>query len=377
MKTEIPIVARELILENRPILIIAGGTGGHVMPALAVASELSAQGMPVHWMGTAQGIEAKIVNAQGIPMHYIEVQSLRRKGILGWLKAPFQVSKAIIQSIKIIRRVKPSGVLSMGGYVSGPGSIAAWLCGCPLVIHEQNAKPGLTNRLLAPIANAIMTGFPNCFSKQAQKTYHTGNPVRLSIMMASKNNEALDRPIRLLIVGGSLGASILNQTLPQALGALDPSIRPEVWHQTGQKQQKETQSAYEAQGMNAQVEPFIEDMAKAYAWADCVICRAGALTIAELATVGLASILVPLPHSADDHQTYNAKYLTQNGAALLLPQSQLSVSTMTGLLSDFLKDANQLREQGAKARSLAKPNATQEVVHYLLKTIKKVHPCTI
>lgn len=355
-------------MENNKILIIAGGTGGHVMPALAIASELRSQGISVHWMGTQAGIETKLVRAQNIPINYIHMKNLRGRGMKGWVEAPVHILKALIESIKIIRKLQPKGVLSMGGYVSGPGSIAAWLCRCPLIIHEQNAIPGLTNRLLAPIASLIMTGFPKLFSRYAYKTKYTGNPVRVSIInLNNKINVHLNlvRPLRLLILGGSLGAGILNQVIPQALGELKLSTRPEVWHQTGEKQLEQTREAYTKHAIQANVDSFIDDMAGAYAWADCVICRAGALTIAELAAAGLASILVPFPAAVDDHQTANAKYLTQNGAAILLLQDQLSSSYMSKLLTELLNDTNKLRAMGARAHSLAKPNATKEVVQYL------------
>lgn len=341
------------------------------MPALAVACELMARGIQVHWMGTQSGMEARLVKAQAIPipMHTIHIQKLRAKGIVRWLKAPFQITRAIIQSVKIIRAIKPAGVLSTGGYVSGPGSVAAWLCRCPLIIHEQNAAPGLTNRLLAPFASLIMTGFPNLFMKQSQKTRYTGNPVRLEIRQITRSHRNLNFPVRLLIVGGSLGAHIFNQMMPQALGALDESLRPQIWHQTGEKQLEETIQAYQQRAITAKVESFIDDMASAYRWADCVICRAGALTVSELAVAGLASILVPFPTAVDDHQTKNAKYLSDQGAALLVPQSQLSVPKITALLTHLLGDLPHLRAQAAKALSLAKPNATQEVVTCLLNVI--------
>lgn len=357
-------------LENNKILIIAGGTGGHVMPALAIACELMSQGIKVHWMGTQAGIETKLISPYDIPMHYIQINHFRGKGILGLIKAPIYILKAIVQSVKIIRTIKPQGVLSMGGYVSGPGSIAAWLCRCPLIIHEQNAVPGLTNRLLAPIASLIMTGFPKLFTQHAHKTKYTGNPVRLSILnLSAKTNNHLHlvRPLRLLILGGSLGAGILNEIIPQALSDVQLSIAPEVWHQTGEKQVEQTREAYKKRGITANVDSFIENMAHAYAWADCVICRSGALTIAELAAAGLASILVPFPAAADDHQTENAKYLTQHSAAILVPQSQLTISYMSGLLTELLEDSNKLRAMGMQAKSLAKPDATQDVVQYLLK----------
>lgn len=357
-------------MENNKVLIIAGGTGGHVMPALAIAFELMSQGIKVYWMGTQAGIETKLVSTHDIPMNYIQIKHFRGKGIIGWIGAPVYILKAVIQSIKIIRQVKPKGVLSMGGYVSGPGSLAAWLCRCPLIIHEQNAVPGLTNRLLAPIASLIMTGFPKLFDQYAHKTKYTGNPVRVSILNLNpkiNNHINLVRPLRLLILGGSLGAGILNQIIPQALGKVQLSMPVQVWHQTGEKQLEQTREAYQIQGIRANVESFIDNMADAYAWADCVICRAGALTIAELAAAGLASILVPFPAAINDHQTENAKYLTQNGAAILLPQDQLSILYMSTLLTELLNDPIRLKEMGSKARSLAKPNATQEVVQYLLK----------
>lgn len=342
---------------RRPMLIMAGGTGGHVFPALAVAEELQTQGWQVHWLGTRIGLEARVVPPTGIPMHWINVKGLRGKGLLRKLGAPFMLLWALLQAGMVMLKVRPAAVLGMGGFTTGPGGLMAWLLRRPLVIHEQNSIAGLTNRLLAPLAQPVLEAFPGSLTK----ALHTGNPVRRSIASIQfTESEMGGRQARLLVVGGSLGAAILNQQVPATLAAMVPDQRPAVWHQTGLKLIDAAHQAYADAGVDVRLDAFIDDMAEAYQWADLVLCRAGALTIAELAAAGVASILVPYPHAVDDHQTTNAAYLVDAGAAVLLPQTELDVTRLLALLS-LLKQPQQLQQMARLARACAMPAAAQQV----------------
>ncbi|MEE9327105.1 MAG: undecaprenyldiphospho-muramoylpentapeptide beta-N-acetylglucosaminyltransferase [Cocleimonas sp.] len=350
-------------LDKGPILITAGGTGGHVYPGLAVARALQAQDIPVVWLGTAKGLEARVIPEAGIDMVYLSVNGLRGKGFLTLLMAPFQLVKALFQSMMIMRKVKPSAVLGMGGFVAGPGGLMASLMGKPVVIHEQNAIPGLTNKLLSKVSNKVLEGFPGTFAN-VKNTIGIGNPVRLDISSLIHPKQRLgDRwgRVNVLIFGGSLGAQALNEVVPMALGELPLDKRPVVRHQAGKNKDAMTTKVYEKMGVEAEITPFIEDMAEAYEWADLVICRSGALTVAELAAAGLASIMVPYPHAVDDHQTANAKYLCDSGASILMPQNDMTKDSLSVVLADLCSDRNKLIEMSIKARELAKPNATQEV----------------
>ena len=350
------------------IMVMAGGTGGHVFPALAVADELRARGVEVSWLGTRRGLEAEVVPKAGFPIDYINVTGLRGKGALSWLLAPLKLVLALVQSWHVMRRRHPAAVLGMGGFVTGPGGLAAWLLRRPLLIHEQNAHAGLTNRLLAPLAARVLQAFPGTFARQ--DVAHTGNPLRRSFVAnfdaelktATTPGTAPHQhggPLRLLVVGGSLGAMRLNEVVPAALAQLAPEWRPEVWHQSGKQHIEVARAAYQAVGVDAKVEPFIDDMAAAYQWADIVLCRAGAMTIAELAAAGVASILVPFPFAVDDHQTANAHYLADRGAAVLIPQPELSASRLADLLDGLTPEV--LHKMGVAARELALPQATQQV----------------
>ncbi|MFN3785580.1 MAG: undecaprenyldiphospho-muramoylpentapeptide beta-N-acetylglucosaminyltransferase, partial [Thiothrix sp.] len=303
---------------RRPIMITAGGTGGHVYPGLAVARALMAQGIPVVWMGTRKGLEARVIPAAGIEMAWLDVNALRGKGWQTLWLAPVNLLRALWQALQIMRKYQPAAVLGMGGFVAGPGGLVAALMGKPVVIHEQNAVAGLTNRLLAKVSRRVLEGFPGTFAP-APKVMATGNPVRLDIASLPAPLERLadrdDEPVHVLVVGGSLGAQALNQLVPQALARMDAANRPQVRHQAGLKNIEDARHQYQMAGVAAEVMAFIDDMAEAYAWADLVICRAGALTIAELAAAGVTAILVPFPYAVDDHQTANAKYLADNGAA--------------------------------------------------------------
>ena len=347
------------------ILIMAGGTGGHVFPALAVARQLAAQGVEVQWLGTQQGLEAKIVPQDNIKMNWINVSGLRGKGSLSWLLAPFKLCRALMQALKTVRSYRPNVVLGMGGFVSGPGGVAAWLLRKPLVIHEQNAIAGLTNKLLAPLAAKVVQAFPSAFSER-KNVLTAGNPVRKEISAIVEPDERFtgrSDALRVLVVGGSLGAQVFNKTLPAALRQLPAAERPQLWHQTGAKHLEVAKEAYAKAGVAARIEPFIENMAEAYAWSDVVICRAGALTVSELAAAGVASVLVPFPYAVDDHQTANAKYLSEQGAAVLLAQKQFSEERLVELLRSFAEvgGREKLLNMAKAARQLAKVNATDDV----------------
>ena len=347
---------------RRPILIMAGGTGGHVFPALAVAEQLRALGWPVHWLGAQAGLEARIVPPTGIPVHWIHVKGLRGKGWARKLTAPFMLLWALLQAAWVVLKVRPAAVLGMGGFTTGPGGLIAWLLRRPLVVHEQNSVAGLTNRLLAPFADRLLEAFPGSL-KHAQLT---GNPVRSSITgLAFSPPDCQGRQPRLLVVGGSLGAKVLNEWVPPALAGIEARQRPEVWHQTGLKLIDAARETYRTAGVEVRLDAFIDDMAAAYQWADLVLCRAGALTVAELAVVGVASILVPYPYAVDDHQTGNARYLVEAGAAVLLPQSELDVDRLQQELQ-LLQQPQRLAEMAQRARARAMPDAAQQVARHCI-----------
>ncbi|NOZ54642.1 MAG: undecaprenyldiphospho-muramoylpentapeptide beta-N-acetylglucosaminyltransferase [Gammaproteobacteria bacterium] len=347
------------------VLIMAGGTGGHVFPALAVADELRSRGVDVVWLGTKRGLEAEVVPRADIKIFFINVSGLRGKGILGWLLAPIKLMYALWQGLAIIRRLKPAAVLGMGGFVTGPGGVAAWLLRKPLLIHEQNAVSGLTNQLLVPLATIVMEAFPDSIARG--KAIHTGNPVRADIADLYDNSNTivsnnLGGQLHLLVVGGSLGARALNEVVPKAFSLVKEKDRPEIWHQTGRKNINATNAIYHQCGVDARVVPFIENMAEAYHWADLVICRAGAMTVAELAIAGTASILVPYPFAVDDHQTVNANYLCRNNAAVLVQQSDLSAEKLREWFNSFNRET--LQKMAQAARDLALPDATEIVANH-------------
>lgn len=354
---------------NHNVLIMAGGTGGHVFPALACARLFAEQGYTVHWLGTRRGIEAELIPAAGIPIHYIDVQGLRGKGKLGLLKAPFQLLRALAQSLRLVSELKPVCVLGAGGYVTGPGGLAAWLKRIPLVIHEQNALVGTANRLLAHLAARRCEGFPGSFADDAKRR-STGNPVREEITQVPDMRWNGDRRPRLLVLGGSLGALPLNTLLPQAVDALATEQRPEVWHQSGKHHVELTQQAYQSAGIAARVEPFIADMAAAYSWADLVVCRAGALTVCELAAAGRPALLIPLPHAIDDHQSANARYLASRDAAILMPQASLTGSLLAEQMNTLFSQPETLQAMAQNARRQATPNATADVVRACLEVAR-------
>ena len=344
------------------ILIMAGGTGGHVYPALAGAAELTARGAEVVWMGTRAGLEARVVPAAGYPMEWIGIAGLRGKGWASWLTAPWRLLRAVIQALGIVRRTAPRAVLGMGGFASGPGGLAARLLRRPLVIHEQNAVAGLTNRLLARMALTVLEAFPDTFPA-ARRARCVGNPVRADILALPAPGERLagrEGPVRLLVLGGSGGALAINEMVPAALARLPAATRPEVRHQAGRTLEA-AQAAYREHGVTGEVTAYIEDMAAAYAWADLVVCRSGALTVAELAAAGLGALLIPYPYAVDDHQRINGEYLTRRGAAELIPQSELDAGRLADRLADLCGDRNRLREMAVAARGAAWTDATREI----------------
>ena len=357
-------------MSGRRVLIMAGGTGGHVYPALAVAAALRERGHSVSWLGTAAGLEARLVPEAGIELDTIHVAGLRGKGPLGWLLAPVRVLRASFEAVRILRRRRPDVVLGLGGFASGPGGLAAWLLRRPLLIHEQNAAPGLTNRLLAHLAARVLEAFPGTFAESVAAEA-TGNPVREAIRRLPPPAERFagrEGPLRLLVFGGSQGAQALNEAVPAALAALPEGARPRVHHQSGPRHLEATDAAYRAAGVEAEVAPYVEDMAAAYAWADLVLCRAGALTVSELAAAGVPAVLVPFPYAVDDHQTRNALYLVDAGAARLLPQDEMSPERLAAVLEELLGGARPgLLAMAEAARGRARPEATERVVAHCLE----------
>ena len=356
-----------MTMESRPVMILAGGTGGHVYPGLEVARRLIKMKVPVVWMGTRKGLEAQLVPKAGIPVSWLKIEGLRGKGLFAWLLAPLRLNIAITQAFMIMLQHKPRAVLGMGGFVAGPGGLVAFLLSRPLIIHEQNALAGLTNRLLAPLCDRLLEGFPHTF--KSSRAIHTGNPVRQEITELPAPDERLSGrqgPLHLLVLGGSLGAKALNEIVPEALSLIADSDRPEVWHQAGQRNIDETQTRYRQYGLDMRVEAFIDDMAAAYMWADLVLCRAGALTVAELCAVGVGAILVPYPYAVDDHQTANAQFIVQAGAGILVQQIDLSPTRLTSFLKQLQSDRMKLLSMARAARGLARANASDAVARICL-----------
>ncbi len=362
-------------------MIMAGGTGGHVFPALSVAEVLRKRGINVEWLGTERGIENTVVPAAKIRLHHIRVKGVRGHGVLGLLKAPFLILLAIVQALIIFNKVKPSMVIGFGGFASGPGGIAAKILGKPLVIHEQNAVAGTTNRLLAKIANRVLVAFQETFfasasSKNAQlKIIAVGNPVRNTIAnlagpIARYSARAqLKEPLHLLVLGGSLGARAINEIVPEAVAKLPLNVRPSVWHQSGKNHIEATIALYMQQQVNAKVDAFIEDMAAAYAWADVIVCRAGALTVSELMAAGVAAVLIPLPTAIDDHQTHNAAILTRVNAGIAIAQHELSAEKLATLLLTTLSEREYLQTLAINAHALALPQAAETVADICLEIV--------
>lgn len=343
---------------SRTLMIMAGGTGGHVMPGLAVARTMRSRGWNVVWMGNPGGMEASLVPRQGIPMLPVRFGGLRGKGWRTRAMLPVNLVRACWQALRALRATRPAVVLGMGGYIAFPGGLTAALLRVPLVLHEQNSVAGLTNRVLARLADEVLVAFPGTLSGARW----CGNPVRAEIVSAPPPAERYagrEGPLRVLVVGGSLGARALNEAVPPALAALPRDRRPAVTHQCGAANRPALEAAYREAGVQADVVEFIDDMAAAYAAADLVICRAGAMTVSELAAVGVASVLVPFPHAVDDHQTGNARFLADRQAAILLPQRELTPDRLAALLLELSRE--RLLQMSERARGAAKPEAAERV----------------
>ena len=343
------------------IVIMAGGTGGHIFPALAVALHLREQGWQVSWIGTEKGLEHRIVPENGIELDLLSVNGLRAKGLLAKLKAPVMLLLAAFQAMKILRKRQADVVLGMGGFVAGPGGLMAKLLGIPLVIHEQNRIPGTTNRYLAKFTTLILEAFPHSFPAKV-KAICTGNPLRKQFN--DLESPSKHKPLRLLVVGGSLGAQILNEVVPKAVAQCD---NIEIKHQTGKTLFDEVTKSYQQLNVNAQVMAFIEDMVAAYQWADLVVCRAGAMTISELAAMGLPAVLIPYPYAIDDHQTANAQYLVEANAAVMIAQQDLTVETLLESIQFIEKNQAQMR---IAAKSCARLEATELDANFCIQAAK-------
>jgi UDP-N-acetylglucosamine--N-acetylmuramyl-(pentapeptide) pyrophosphoryl-undecaprenol N-acetylglucosamine transferase len=346
-----------------PILIMAGGTGGHVFPALALARLLREKSLEVVWLGTERGLESRLIPREGIALERLSVGGLRGKGALTWLAAPLRLTVALLQALSVMRRHRPVVVVGLGGFVTGPGGVAAWLTRRPLVIHEQNAIAGFTNRCLAHLARQVLEAFPGSFGRDVQARV-IGNPVRRDITeVAPPGMRFAGRvgPVRLLVFGGSQGAARLNAVVPFALARLAGALAFEVRHQSGERWLTAGRASYAQAGVRADVRAFIDDMAEAYGWADLVVCRAGALTVSELAAAGVGAVLVPFPGAVDDHQAHNAQYLVRAGAAVVIADRELTAERLAAELARLCAGRGKLLAMAERARTLAKPQATDEL----------------
>ncbi len=352
-----------------PVLIMAGGTGGHIFPGLAVAAALRVRDVPVLWLGARGGMETRIVPQHDIELLTAPVAGLRGKGPAARIAAPWMLSRAGGTAWRILKSQRPRSVLSMGGYVAGPGGVAAWLQRRPLLVHEQNRVPGFTNRMLAKCATKVMSGFPDAFAPKLHAEW-TGNPVRAEIAALPAPSERFagrSGTPRLLVLGGSRGARTLNLGLPSVLSLIPRDRCPEVLHQCGDAHVEATRAAYARTDVDTKVEPFLADMAAAYAWADLVVCRAGALTLAELAAAGLGAVLMPFPHAVDDHQTRNAEGFVAAGAAELVQDREFDPSRFAGMLERLLRDPGKRLAMANAARTLAKPDAAEVIAQRCLE----------
>ena len=356
---------------SRPILIMAGGTGGHVFPALALARLLREKALDVVWLGTERGLEARVIPAEGFPLERLSVGGLRGKGMLTWLAAPFRLALALAQALRVMWRHRPLVVVGLGGCVTGPGGVAAWLTRRPLLIHEQNAVAGFTNRILSHLARVVLEAFPGSFGSEVHARV-IGNPVRRDISAVAPpalRFAGRSGPMRLLIFGGSQGAARLNGVVPFALARLAGRLEFEVRHQAGDRWLDEARASYARAAVRAEVRPFIEDMAEAYAWADLVICRAGALTVSELAAAGVGAVLVPFPGAVDDHQAHNAQFLVRAAAAIVIADRELTEERLAGELERLCSGRGRLLAMAEHARQLAAPRAAEELADSCLALI--------
>ncbi len=355
---------------RRPVMIMAGGTGGHIFPGLAVAKVLRERGVPVTWLGADGAMETRLVPQHDIPIDTLAIGGLRGKGKLALLGAPLRLLRAVRAAGFLIRDRQPRAVIAFGGFASGPGGIAARLHGLPLLVHEQNRAPGMTNRVLSRVARRVLAGFPGSFAKREEAV---GNPVRAEIAAITPPDLRLANrqgPLRLLVLGGSQGARVLNNAVPKALAALGAGMPVQVRHQSGEKLHAEALQAYADAGVQASVEPFIADMAEAFAWADLVVCRSGASTLAELCAVGVGSVLVPFAAAVDDHQTRNAEYLVERGAAVVLKQDETLATQLEGVLRDLSENSARRMQMANAARALAKVDAAERIADIILEESK-------
>jgi len=358
---------------SKKLLVVAGGTGGHIFPGIAVAEALKSEGWNVHWLGTAKRMEAKIIPEHGYPISFINIAGLRNKDWKTWLKTPFKLFQSVTQSIKVIKTVKPDVVLGMGGYASAPGGFAAWLLSKPLVLHEQNAVAGMSNRFLSRIASVVLSAFPGAF-KSKPNALVVGNPLRSDIV--ALETEIPEQPTstkKVLVIGGSLGAQVLNETVPQAMNQIKVQ-NINVWHQTGAGNEEKVQESYDKYGLSddkVKVSEFIDDMSTAYQWADVVICRAGALTVSELAMAAKPAIFIPLPHAVDDHQTKNAMYLVSKGAAKLISQTEFNGTTLAQMLNSLFSSDKVIQSMSKAAHDAAHADATIRVANICKELAKK------
>lgn len=356
-----------------PIMIMAGGTGGHVFPGLAVAAELKARQRDVVWLGTQRGLEARLVPQHGIEIEWIGIAGVRGRGLFAYVSAPFRIAVAVVEALRALRRRRPVAVLGLGGFVAGPGGLAAWLTRRPLIIHEQNSVAGTTNRWLAPLATRVFEAFPGSFGPGSRAEL-IGNPVRRSLAPDLPPRARLLQRAgarrRVFVLGGSQGARILNETLPRALALLPVGERPEVWHQAGRGLDT-ARAAYAAAGVEARIEEFIDDMAAAYQWADLVVARAGALTVAELAMVGVGAILVPLKSAIDDHQTGNARHFVAGGAGLVLTEDELEPARLAREMAGCLAAPERLVAMAEAAQAQARHRVAETLADACLAAAKE------
>lgn len=353
-------------MANPVCVMMAGGTGGHVFPALALAEELRQRNVAIHWLGTRQGIEQRLVPEAQIPLHFLTVGGVRGKGLVTKVKALFAVMAAVWQAVKVLRQLQPALVVGMGGYASGPGGIAAWLLGIPLFIHEQNAAAGSTNKILAKFARKVFVAFAGALPKSIA----VGNPVRAAICELpdpAARHLAERGDLHLLVLGGSLGASRLNELLPEVASQLEFPVQ--IRHQTGSHDEATVRERYQQLKIAAEVSPFVSDMAQAYGWADVVICRAGALTVSEVLAAGVPAVFVPFPYAIDDHQTRNAEYAVNGGAALLKPQSTLTEAGLVQTLTRLNNNRKQLKKMAEQARAMAETEAAKTLARHCMEIL--------
>lgn len=375
---------------NKKVLIMAGGTGGHIFPALGIAHHLQTLGVSVEWLGTKKGMESELIPQTGIPIHYISISGLRGKSSLSKVLAPFSIVIAIFQAIGKILKSKPSCVLGMGGFVTGPGGVAAWILRKPLLLHEQNAIAGFSNQLLYPMATTVMEGFAGAFIRKQEitkssllkrlcngdKAIHVGNPLRQEILdcpppqqrYAESDNQS---GIKLLVLGGSRGALAINQLIPELLKDFSAAGKIDLWHQCGKQNIQSCKAYYKELGIeespNRRIVPFIDDMAEAYCWADVVICRAGASTVSEIAAIGIPAVFIPFPFAVDDHQTENAIIMQKIGAAWVLQQNELSTAALESVLIQFIEDKKLILKIALLAKQAAKTDATEQAAKYCME----------